>query len=122
MGISFPEAIRSKRRLWAASLAVRVKDQDGNGIPDAYLLLVRDSDTTDGVPRWYDGNVADQYGEAQFSNLSPGRYRLYALDRFDLSLLDQVGGLQRFDAGAVTLDLEEGGSYRSEPEMMHFEP
>ena len=110
--------IRVKRG--AASLSVKVKDEEGKAFPDAYVLLVGEGEAAEATGGWHAGSSADQYGVAKFENLRPGPYRLYALDTFDTAVLQQAGGLQQFVERAVKLELEEAGSYQREPTLIRF--
>lgn len=105
----------------AATLTVRVKDAEAKSIADAYVLLVQESDAQDGAQRWQGGSTADQHGEAKLANLRPGRYRLYAFDRFDMSLLGQTGALRQFDARALKIDLGEGKAHQLEATVTAFD-
>ncbi|MFB3778232.1 MAG: carboxypeptidase regulatory-like domain-containing protein [Bryobacteraceae bacterium] len=105
----------------AATLTVRAKDAEAKSFADAYVLLVQDSDATDGVERWQEGSTADQHGEATFASLRPGRYRLYAFDGFDTSLLELPGALQRFDVRALKVELGEGKAHQLELTVIAFD-
>ena len=78
--------------------------------PSPAMVVLAPEGKLSHVASFYRVSATDEKGHFEIKNAVPGRYMLYAFDEFDRRLIQDPGGLKRFEESRVPVTLSEGAN------------
>jgi len=82
--------------------------QNKGGTVRATVLLAPSESKFRGVTSFYRFVASDEKGHYEMKGLSPGKYRMYAMEEFDPAYLQDADLLKPLEPASVFVELQEG--------------